>query len=268
MKPKDGYGFIYVLSNPSFKDAIYKVGLTTNPIKQRIGELSSATGLPTKFKVEQLYEIPAKDLRQVEQESHRRLKHQQSHVGKEFFSCSLQDIKRVIEDVILEYSIASNEPLHDARERQEQRTIRKSLYDGQQAKIDAYNERYFKVAGIHEQWTKQWVDKWDIVGFLGLAFGVIYFFGRYKSPLYAITQEDVMIAGFCIVGFFIIRSLLTEHFRKGAEKRWPHDSFPTRRHLVRCPKCQKPSAISEPYPLRKTIRITCPSCGKRWIEYP
>ena len=53
--PKTDKGFIYILSNASMPN-IFKVGLTTNSVKQRIQELNS-TGVPTTFELVKKYEI-------------------------------------------------------------------------------------------------------------------------------------------------------------------------------------------------------------------
>ena len=42
-------GYIYILSNPTFKE-LYKVGKTSRDPYERAEELSSATGIPTPFK--------------------------------------------------------------------------------------------------------------------------------------------------------------------------------------------------------------------------
>ena len=44
-------GYIYILSNPRMK-GLLKIGLSTRAVKERIAELSSATGVPAPFEVE------------------------------------------------------------------------------------------------------------------------------------------------------------------------------------------------------------------------
>jgi hypothetical protein len=97
--PKPSYGFIYVLGNKSMP-GIYKVGLTTNSVRQRATELSS-TGVPTEFYIEQIFEIDQALLRLVEKESHSRLKTRNFHQGKEFFKAPVNEIIAIVEDVIL-----------------------------------------------------------------------------------------------------------------------------------------------------------------------
>ena len=96
--PKIGYGFIYVLSNESMS-GIYKIGLTTNSVLQRIKELNS-TGVPTTFKTESLYEVEEIHLRVIEQSIHRELKNNDRHHGKEFFKVELLQCCECIERVI------------------------------------------------------------------------------------------------------------------------------------------------------------------------
>ena len=98
--PSAGKGFIYILSNPSMLN-IYKVGLTTNSIKQRIQELNS-TGVPKTFKLENKYEIDEKKLLAVERLSHQKLKSNELHHAKEFFEGSIDLIREAVEDSIYE----------------------------------------------------------------------------------------------------------------------------------------------------------------------
>lgn len=81
--PAAGNGFIYILSNPSMP-GIYKVGLTTNSVRQRIQELNS-TGVPKSFKLVKKYEVREGKLLSVERLAHRKLRTKELHHGKEFF---------------------------------------------------------------------------------------------------------------------------------------------------------------------------------------
>lgn len=62
--PRINYGFIYILSNKSMP-GIYKVGITTNSVRQRATELSS-TGVPTEFSIEKIFEVEQIYLREIE----------------------------------------------------------------------------------------------------------------------------------------------------------------------------------------------------------
>lgn len=84
-------GYIYVLSNVSYPD-LFKIGFTTRNINLRVEELSSATGVPTPFKVE--YSQSFKDCVQAEKYIHSILEIPGSRVTKkrEFFKVSLSTI--------------------------------------------------------------------------------------------------------------------------------------------------------------------------------
>ena len=98
--PSSGKGYIYILSNPSMPN-IYKVGLTTNSIKQRIQELNS-TGVPKSFELVKKYEIAESKLLAVERYAHQKLKLNELHHGKEFFEGPIELIKVAVEDSIFE----------------------------------------------------------------------------------------------------------------------------------------------------------------------
>jgi hypothetical protein len=68
--PRPGYGFIYILSNPSMRD-IYKIGLTTNSVRQRIAELYT-TGIPTRYAAEKIFEVEERFLGMVERSAHKK----------------------------------------------------------------------------------------------------------------------------------------------------------------------------------------------------
>ena len=88
-------GYIYILSNPTFKE-LYKVGKTSRDPYERAEELSSATGIPTPFKVE--YCIYVSDCDEMEEKIHDVLEKRGFRVSenREFFKASIKQIKRVI----------------------------------------------------------------------------------------------------------------------------------------------------------------------------
>ena len=88
--PSSGKGFIYILSNPSMTN-LYKVGLTTNSVRQRIQELNS-TGVPRSFRLEKKYEIGEDKLLSVERLTHKKLTAKGLHHGKEFFHGRLRSL--------------------------------------------------------------------------------------------------------------------------------------------------------------------------------
>jgi|LauGreSuBDMM15SN_2_FD.fasta_scaffold10575_1 hypothetical protein len=94
----DGFGYIYILSNPSILGL--KVGYTNNSVIQRISELSSATGVPTKFSAEATYMMHSRYLVQVETLSHQKLKKDNHHLGKEFFDVDILKCILIVEGAI------------------------------------------------------------------------------------------------------------------------------------------------------------------------
>jgi hypothetical protein len=90
-------GFIYILSNSSFP-SLFKVGYTASDIRLRLTDLNS-TGVPNKFKIECLVEIPKKYLRGVEAEVHERLSLKKLHHSKEFFN-NLEECKYEVLETI------------------------------------------------------------------------------------------------------------------------------------------------------------------------
>ena len=137
-QPAPGSGFIYVLSNPQFKKNVFKVGLTTNSPAQRIGELSSTTGIPTKFQLEALYEVPESKLKGIEKSAHLRLTELGHHVGKEFFDCDREICMQSVEDAIL--ARWSDAPLDLVAEARDREALRKAKWEKQEAKRRAEEE--------------------------------------------------------------------------------------------------------------------------------
>lgn len=153
VEPRLGFGYIYVLSNSSYKTNLYKIGLTTSTLKQRINELSSVTPVPTKFNLEKLYEIPIQSLRVVEQQTHKKLKNLGFHAGKEFFECTVEMCCQTIEDVIFE-TLGETLPdlVYEAKKRAEdeirQRSEARKIFEIQQAKKKKFDE---EVAELNRQ---------------------------------------------------------------------------------------------------------------------
>jgi len=58
-KTTDQFGFIYIMSNPSFP-YLLKIGKTTRTTIERAKEISSSSGVPTSFKID--YEIRTSSL--------------------------------------------------------------------------------------------------------------------------------------------------------------------------------------------------------------
>jgi hypothetical protein len=114
--PPDNYGFIYILSHPSMPN-VFKVGLTTNSVAQRIRELNG-TGLPKPFKAEKIFAVEMVHLRNVEQLAHKKLSVKDMHHGKEFFEGILSECVASVEDAIYEIAkISSTELVGQAKRR-------------------------------------------------------------------------------------------------------------------------------------------------------
>jgi hypothetical protein len=159
-QPAVGHGFIYVLSNPQFKKNVFKVGLTTNSPAQRIAELSSTTGIPTKFHLEALYEVPEGKLRAIEKNAHLRLTELGHHVGKEFFECDRDICVQSVEDAILaRWSDGPVDLLAQARERA---ALRKANWEKQEAELKAKEEALEKERKYIEKKRKSVDDLRDV----------------------------------------------------------------------------------------------------------
>lgn len=131
-EPSYGHGYIYILSNESMPD-IFKVGLTTNSIGQRMRELST-TGVPQKFNVERLFEVDSRFLPKIESEAHKILKNKGLHEGKEFFRCTLSQCVEAVEDSILIFA-GDNAPelVQDALVRQQKVREEEAKREAQEA---------------------------------------------------------------------------------------------------------------------------------------
>ena len=85
MAQDKGFGYVYIMTNPSFKENIIKVGMTTN-LEQRKRDLSMATGVPTPFEIYAV--MRTKHYREVEIALHNILEkvvHNRVNKNREFF---------------------------------------------------------------------------------------------------------------------------------------------------------------------------------------
>lgn len=92
MTGEDDLGWVYCLSNPSFRDGLVKIGLSRrNDLNERMDELYN-TSVPTPFKLELAGKF--KNCGQVEKNVHALLSHFRSRVNdqREFFECSMDDV--------------------------------------------------------------------------------------------------------------------------------------------------------------------------------
>ena len=88
------YGFVYFLSNPSMPE-IYKIGFTMKHPKDRMADLSSATGCPTPFELLAFFGV--ENPQQVEQEIHRELWNFRVNQAREFFRAPPIIMQNIIE---------------------------------------------------------------------------------------------------------------------------------------------------------------------------
>jgi hypothetical protein len=89
---EEDLGWVYCLSNPSFRENIFKVGFTKDEnLNVRIDKLYT-TGVPTPFKLE--FAAKFKNCETVERRIHALLEHFCSRVNdqREFFECSPDDV--------------------------------------------------------------------------------------------------------------------------------------------------------------------------------
>lgn len=95
-------GYIYILSNSSIADMV-KIGRTSRLPDERVKELSSATGVPTPFKLE--YKKKFNDCVRAEELVHKYLELNNKKVSnnREFFNVDKEEAIRVIEMVAANY---------------------------------------------------------------------------------------------------------------------------------------------------------------------
>ena len=86
-------GYIYVLSNPAYKDGYLKVGCSSKDPVGRMEELFT-TGVPDKFNLE--YHALVADFEKAEQKIHDRLREYRPEGNREFFVCDLSTVVDVI----------------------------------------------------------------------------------------------------------------------------------------------------------------------------
>ena len=87
----EGDQWVYVLSNPSLPKEYLKIGYTKLNPEERATQISSATGVPTPYKVEWAYKCFNGEI--VERMTHEKLKAFRVNNRKEFFHISLEEAK-------------------------------------------------------------------------------------------------------------------------------------------------------------------------------
>lgn len=108
-------GFVYILTNPSYKDNIIKIGFTTN-LKQRLAQLDK-TGVPTPFEPYMTVETSKyKALEKVIHHELDKLTNFRTRENREFFEIDpidaadlLKNLSRLLDDAeIIEYGNISS----------------------------------------------------------------------------------------------------------------------------------------------------------------
>jgi len=89
-------GYVYVLSNPRMP-GLLKIGSTTRRVEERVEELNSATGVPTRFTVEAYF--PSRSPEAHEFEVHKRLETKRIK-GREFFEEGLGEVIETTKSVV------------------------------------------------------------------------------------------------------------------------------------------------------------------------
>ena len=87
-------GYIYILTNPAMPGLV-KIGHTARDPQTRAAELSAATGVPGRFVV--AWAHPVCDHEALEGLAHGRLNRYRVNAHREFFSCTVTQARRIIE---------------------------------------------------------------------------------------------------------------------------------------------------------------------------
>lgn len=83
-------GWLYVVRNPSFKDPVFKVGMSSRPPGVRLSELSASTAVYAPF--EMIYFVHVSDRELAEGQVHYMLRDYRVTPNKEFFEAPIRMI--------------------------------------------------------------------------------------------------------------------------------------------------------------------------------
>lgn len=92
-KKKSKAGYVYILSNPSYRPGIFKIGLTTRAVGTRANELDT-TGVPTPFVV--CAKIKTHDCHDLEKMLHQKYASNRVRDRREFFKLTKSQIEYII----------------------------------------------------------------------------------------------------------------------------------------------------------------------------
>lgn len=93
---REGDEWVYILTNPAIPDMI-KIGYTKVDPFNRAEQISRGTGVPLGFEVEWAYRCYKGE--RIELETHKYFKKQRVNTNREFFRVSVNDAKRVIQEI-------------------------------------------------------------------------------------------------------------------------------------------------------------------------
>ena len=137
-------GFIYVMSNPSFKDGRVKIGISKqDPTSKRVEELYS-TGVPEPFNVE--YYAFVENYEAAEKIFHSSLDNKRPNKTREFFTCSVPEAIVVIRNYAKikyeEVLYRSPEQIRQAeREKKRKENIERARIEKEQGRIRIQREK-------------------------------------------------------------------------------------------------------------------------------
>jgi hypothetical protein len=276
--PKTNKGFIYILSNASMPN-IFKVGLTTNSVKQRIQELNS-TGVPTAFELVKKYEIQESYLQIVERLAHKKLKSKEQHHGKEFFNGPLKSIEAAVEDAIFEKTgeVAIELVGSAIKRKKDEEEFKQKVKERQYLEnqlTDQQRLNYITSTKKTRKESESFLDKYVYgpIGFICIA-------GFAIALLFAGAIGWLIAAG--LLWYFYAEYTKPEKdLIEQSEKIFPYKSTEEIEHLVRSGKEFQSTYINESnygsttttiimckcsqrlrIPLGKHIDVTCPKCRR------
>jgi hypothetical protein len=226
--PKDGYGYIYILSNPSMP-RLYKIGLTTNAISHRLRDLST-TGVPKPFVLERLFEIPSASLRAVEQLAHQNLRTREHHHAKEFFECDLNVCIEAVQDTIFKIchevaedlvgraaQRAAQEAARQADDQRRRKAAESELLAANkeiEKRREAYRLEQRKKRESAPWWAFLWIFTLP-VGFVLYQLGITYALDKVVSVYMCITLS---LATF---GMYFYKNRIFSEIEKEIDQRFP-----------------------------------------------
>ncbi len=123
MENQESKGYVYILTNPSFKKDWIKIGKTSRPVIERVRDLNSSTAIPLPFSI--YATIQTSKYNELEKFVHNNLDHltkSRINSNREFFKVEPQDALNVFYDlapmfddaVVIEYK--DNKPIEPCLE--------------------------------------------------------------------------------------------------------------------------------------------------------